>query len=712
MRSRYLNYLRLSFVFVFSGVVWAQADASAALREASGEWTAPVDVIAVDDVERQASWTEYRLRISDAARVPVYFPEIPPGLVSGQVIRVRGRYLSGQIVAESVDTVAPPAASVCSTSGEQRTAVLMLTSPGNPLPSWVDKAFLQAAVFGSSGWSLQGFWSEVSYGKTWVTGDIFGPFTVNDVNNIEQAVAAADPTVDLSSYTRLFLIVPSTTTPNWGTVGCASVKSPSHGTFTISFSTITPGGFDLENNRRDNTVFLLAHEGGHGLGMTHANALHFPGGPLGPSETPGSTEEYGDPFSTMGRSPGFGLVRLAGHYNAPHKALLGWLAGGDVQTVETSGTFLLRPIEIPSGVRALRIRRGTGGTSWIWLEYRQPIGSYDSNFKVANTPDIYTGALAHYEYAAPPGAPDLASWLIHFNPDLPRAGEITYSFTAPLGVGHTWADPFSDLTLRVNGATSQGLDISVAYASPNRPVISPGGVVNAASFAGEGVAPGEIVAIFGANLGPEAGISNSGYEAGTGRLPTTLGGVTVTFDGQAAPLFYVSRGQINAQVPYEAAASATTSVVVTGSGGSSPAFSVPVVAMHTGIFTSGNKAIITDTLTGTLIDSSHPGARNSYITVWGTGQGTVTPAVATGAPASSATLSRVANPQAWIGGKPAEVQFAGLTPGMVGLLQFNVKIPADAPAGDMVPLRLSISGVPAQAYLGDFLTTYLALPIQ
>jgi len=47
-----------------------------------------------------------------------------------------------------------------------------------------------------------------------------------------------------------------------------------------------------------------------------------------------------------------------------------------------------------------------------------------------------------------------------------------------------------------------------------------------------------------------------------------------------------------------------------------------------------------------------------------------------------------------IGGKAATLQFAGLAPGFVGLLQMNILIP-DVPAGEL-PLEVSVGGVAAQ----------------
>jgi uncharacterized protein (TIGR03437 family) len=50
--------------------------------------------------------------------------------------------------------------------------------------------------------------------------------------------------------------------------------------------------------------------------------------------------------------------------------------------------------------------------------------------------------------------------------------------------------------------------------------------------------------------------------------------------------------------------------------------------------------------------------------------------------------------QVKIGGKTATLQFAGLAPGFVGLMQMNILIP-DVPAGEL-PFEVSVGGVSAQ----------------
>ena len=86
------------------------------------------------------------------------------------------------------------------------------------------------------------------------------------------------------------------------------------------------------------------------------------------------------------------------------------------------------------------------------------------------------------------------------------------------------------------------LALTAQLAFPQAPQLTAAGVVNAASYA-QPIAPGSIVSIFGTNLAPAPARADHTL------LPTSLAGTSVTIGGIAAPLFYVSPGQINAQVP-------------------------------------------------------------------------------------------------------------------------------------------------------------------
>ena len=78
------------------------------------------------------------------------------------------------------------------------------------------------------------------------------------------------------------------------------------------------------------------------------------------------------------------------------------------------------------------------------------------------------------------------------------------------------------------------------------PSITLEGIVNAASFVGGPIAPGEIISIFGVDIGPDPGV-NTTFD-GEGNVPAEFAGVQVLINGIPAPLYYVGKNQINCQV--------------------------------------------------------------------------------------------------------------------------------------------------------------------
>ena len=79
--------------------------------------------------------------------------------------------------------------------------------------------------------------------------------------------------------------------------------------------------------------------------------------------------------------------------------------------------------------------------------------------------------------------------------------------------------------------------------------------------------------------------------------------------------------------------------------------------------------------------------------MFATGLGRVTDAPASGEAAIANPLSETsASPEVSIGGAAANVLFAGLAPGFIGLYQVNVQVPAAAPSGDAVGVSLRIGG--------------------
>lgn len=233
--------------------------------------------------------------------------------------------------------------------------------------------------------------------------------------------------------------------------------------------------------------------------------------------------------------------------------------------------------------------------------------------------------------------------------------------------------------------------------APPLPSFTAAGVVNAASFAAGPAVPGEIISIFGTSLGPAGGEVGT-LNPGTGRLVTSLAGVSVTFNGVRAPLFFASAGQINAQVPFEMAGTSTANVVVSYQLATSPPVTIPIGSAQPGIFIrAGASQGIIQNQDGSLNGSTNPVARGQAVVVYATGQGALQPALPTGALASASPLSgAVQNVTATVGGVSAQVLFGGMTPQFVGLLQVNVIVPTNAPTGPDVAISINIGGVDSQ----------------
>ena len=222
----------------------------------------------------------------------------------------------------------------------------------------------------------------------------------------------------------------------------------------------------------------------------------------------------------------------------------------------------------------------------------------------------------------------------------------------------------------------------------SQPTITPGAVVNAASYAPAPipVAPGSIISVLGANLATSTAVASSSS------LPTSLGGTTVQINGIKVPLYYASGTQINAQVPYETPLGPATVQVTTGAGVSA-AQSVNVGAAAVGVFLyDGTRGIVTNQ-DGSLNGPANPKRRGNIVVVYLTGQGAVTPPAATGQPASDTVLSSANAPySATLGGVDSKVLFLGLAPTLIGVAQANIDIPANAPIGSEVILVITVGG--------------------
>ncbi|HVO99044.1 MAG TPA: endo-1,4-beta-xylanase [Bryobacteraceae bacterium] len=228
------------------------------------------------------------------------------------------------------------------------------------------------------------------------------------------------------------------------------------------------------------------------------------------------------------------------------------------------------------------------------------------------------------------------------------------------------------------------------------PVLNAANIVNAASCAGGGVAPGELVTIFQSNYGP-------GTLAGTqldsnGNVSSNLSGTQVFFDSVAAPVIYALAGQVSVVVPYEVSGKQQTVVQYSYYGVMSNSVTVPVVTAAPGIFSAdasgtGPGAILN--LDYTLNSASNPVAGGGVVVVFATGGGTVQGGANDGAPASGTALQTLPV-KATIGGAPAAVGYAGLAPGLVdGVMQVNLTVPSGLTGAQ--PLVVMVGNLASQS---------------
>src|SRR5260370_34354152 len=175
-----------------------------------------------------------------------------------------------------------------------------------------------------------------------------------------------------------------------------------------------------------------------------------------------------------------------------------------------------------------------------------------------------------------------------------------------------------------------------------------------------------VLSIYGTQLGTFT------QSAATIPLPEYLAGFEATINGVIAPLYYVSPGQVNVQIPYETQPGSATLVV--GTPYQNVTYKFQVAAAGPGIFTAGDGSIA----------PSGSGAPGQTVTMFITGEGQVRPSLQTGrTPPSQTALTRVTKPPltvtVTVGGAPASIQFIGIVSGLVGVTQINFTIPHTLP---------------------------------
>lgn len=227
------------------------------------------------------------------------------------------------------------------------------------------------------------------------------------------------------------------------------------------------------------------------------------------------------------------------------------------------------------------------------------------------------------------------------------------------------------------------------------PVVTANAIGNAANTQTSGIAPNTYVSIYGQNLSPVTrNWTNSDFTGGT-RLPVSLSGVSVTVNGKAAYVYYISPKQIDVLTPVDTA-TGPVNVVVTSNGLVSATASSTMASVSPALFLlKDNKSVAAVHENGGVVGAtalyaglSSPAKAGEIISIFATGLGATSPAFGDGV-IPAAPLTMAATPTVSFGGSPATVTYAGLV--AAGVYQINVVVPAVA-AGD-VAVTITAGGV-------------------
>ncbi len=214
---------------------------------------------------------------------------------------------------------------------------------------------------------------------------------------------------------------------------------------------------------------------------------------------------------------------------------------------------------------------------------------------------------------------------------------------------------------------SQGAQVSIAA----------GGVLNNLNpKIGGALAPGEVVAIFGSNL------TSQTAQPSAIPLLTTVNNSSILANGTKMPLYFLSSGQVNAELPLELPQTPSAVIVATNNG----VLSLPEIVMTTtvdpGVAAPGGP-LIAQHADFSLVTPASPAKAGEALVMYLVGMGATNPSGTTGSPAPQALAPTVVQPTVTVDGQAATLYYAGLTPGGIGLYQINFQVPTSATPGNL-----------------------------
>jgi len=309
------------------------------------------------------------------------------------------------------------------TLGEQKTVVILIRFLDSPAEPFLTVEQAQEIVFNDN---IQRFYRENSFEKMWLSGDVFGWYTVPrecgengwGIVDIEDVIAVSDDDIFFPRYERIIVISDDRSCGirfgGAGTIGKWNLISED-GPFRASVADIVDASYFFQqmplpsggerNDDWTNGDWLLSHEFGHNLDFSHANNWE-----CGTEIRYGDCQhgEYGNFFDDMGRGYHAWETPLAAlHFNAVPKKRFRWLDDNSVLKITQNGNYILKPLEKPSAVIAKITQEGYSQIPPYYLEYRIPFGfdeSLTDPLSQGNLGGIFINIVRWVTYF-PPGGP-------------------------------------------------------------------------------------------------------------------------------------------------------------------------------------------------------------------------------------------------------------------------------------------------------------------
>lgn len=427
-------------------------------------------ILHVDYEDESLSRYEYTLTTKEGKTITLHFAKNPPhSFVTGATIRAKGVKVEDNLAVNDGEevtllaapggggggsgggTTEPPLVQI-PTFGAQKTLVIAVNFQDAPTNQPWTKEQIQNVIFSTT----SSFYLESSYNQTYLSGDVYGWFTIalnndgicNDgqIASLAQQ-AAVNAGANLSAYTHYVYVFPSKAGCTWAGLS-------------------TVGGNPSKAWINSLKAHTVAHELGHGMGLWHSRSLNCGTVTLSTNCT---TVEYGDVIDTMGGPIGF---LPTAHFNAFQKWRLGWLGynvSPPITTVTSNGAYTIAPYET-SGLepKVLKILKSTdpttGAKTWYYLEYREPIGT--DVFLTSVGSNVPNGTLFHL------GTESIgnSSNMLNMHPETSDWWDVA------LEVGRTFTDPDAGITFTTIATSTTAATVQVTFGTPvcthNNPTIT------------------------------------------------------------------------------------------------------------------------------------------------------------------------------------------------------------------------------------------------